>query len=588
MQIQTNNSAIYVGVYYGKQEHAPLEEIKAEFAQLTAQVINLKQRGEIILTGDFNAKLEINDGEITQHKSRNGAIMEEFIQNTGIDPISLKPQNGHWTRENRHNASEKSVIDYVLTTPNMTRQTKNLVIDEDGLLRMKGKNESDHNTITLQVKEQIQKDHTKRWIWRTNNKEAWHDFNKEMETTSVETTESYDCFEKHLKALMTRHLGKITIKPGAIRKPSNPEIKRLKREKKEAKKELKEARKNNGNATEKMTQYLETQKQLREEIEQYHKQRIQKITENITKNGGVNSREFWKIRKRILNQKTCEYDLVTEDDEKITDGNRQKEYIATYYEDLYQAREGNPGYERWTKHIKRTVKSLEAYLENAEDETPFSMKELEIAIRSLKTRKCPGPDNIPNEIFTKSSKATRYIYLNMFNKILRKREIPPQWLNGNITRLYKGKGTKGKCSNERGITLASNIGKLFERMVNNRATLMADMTDAQAGGQKGRAITDHLLTLKEAINAARTQKQPVYATFLDVTKAYDKAWIDAIMYVMNQRGINSQIWAIIKKLNENLTATIQTKFGPTRKNPYQGQHTTRGGPVSTAICPAYG
>ena len=174
-----------------------------------------------------------------------------------------------------------------------------------------------------------------------------------------------------------------------------------------------------------MTQYLETQKQLREEIEQYHKQRIQKITENITKNGGVNSREFWKIWKRILNQKTCEYDLVTEDDEKVTDGNRQKEYIATYYEDLYQAREGNPEYERWTKHIKRTVKSLEAYLENAEDETPFSMKELEIAIRSLKTRKCPGPDNIPNEIFTKSSKATRYIYLNMFNKILRKREIPP-------------------------------------------------------------------------------------------------------------------------------------------------------------------
>ena len=169
------------------------------------------------------------------------------------------------------------------------------------------------------------------------------------------------------------------------------------------------------------------------------------------------------------------------------------------------------------------------------------MKELEIAIRSLKTRKCPGPDNIPNEIFSKSSKATRYIYLNMFNKILRKREIPPQWLNGNITRLYKGKGTKGKCSNERGITLASNIGKLFERMVNNRATLMADMTDAQAGGQKGRATTDHLLILKEAINAARTQKQPVYATFLDVTKAYDKAWIDAIMYVMNKRGIYSQI-----------------------------------------------
>ena len=120
---------------------------------------------------------------------------------------------------------------------------------------------------------------------------------------------------------------------------------------------------------------------------------------------------------------------------------------------------------------------------------------------------------------------------------------------------------------------------------------MADMTDAQVGGQKGRATTDHLLILKEAINAARTQKQPVYATFLDVTKAYDKAWIDAIMYVMNKRGINSQIWAIIKKLNENLTATIQTKFGPTRKIHIKDSIRQGGGggvPVRAAICPAYG
>ena len=153
----------------------------------------------------------------------------------------------------------------------------------------------------------------------------------------------------------------------------------------------------------------------------------------------------------------------------------------------------------------------------------------------------------------------------MFNHILEKGNIPEQWLNGNITRLYKGKGTKGKCSNERGITLASNVGKLFERMVNNRATTKAQMTDAQAGGKKGRATVDHLLAFKEAVNAARSQKLPVYATFLDVTKAYDKAWIDAILYVMYKRGVNSKLWQIIKKLNENLTANIHTKYGPTRK-----------------------
>ena len=37
---------------------------------------------------------------------------------------------------------------------------------------------------------------------------------------------------------------------------------------------------------------------------------------------------------------------------------------------------------------------------------------------------------------------------------------------------------KRKCSNERGITLANNFGKLFERIVNNRITPKINMTEA--------------------------------------------------------------------------------------------------------------
>ena len=52
--------------------------------------------------------------------------------------------------------------------------------------------------------------------------------------------------------------------------------------------------------------------------------------------------------------------------------------------------------------------------------------------------------------------------------------------------------------------------------------------------------------------------------FLDVTKAYDKAWMQAILYTLHKSGIKGQDWRIIKRLNENLTAKIDTKYGPTR------------------------
>ena len=53
--------------------------------------------------------------------------------------------------------------------------------------------------------------------------------------------------------------------------------------------------------------------------------------------------------------------------------------------------------------------------------------------------------------------------------------------------------------------------------------------------------------------------------FLDVEKAYDKAWLDAIMYVLYNNGVKDRHWELIKLLNTNLTARIQTKYGLTRK-----------------------
>ena len=53
--------------------------------------------------------------------------------------------------------------------------------------------------------------------------------------------------------------------------------------------------------------------------------------------------------------------------------------------------------------------------------------------------------------------------------------------------------------------------------------------------------------------------------YLDVTKAYDKAWLDALLYVLNKRGIETENWQITKDINTNLTATIKTKYGNTRE-----------------------
>ena len=42
------------------------------------------------------------------------------------------------------------------------------------------------------------------------------------------------------------------------------------------------------------------------------------------------------------------------------------------------------------------------------------------------------------------------------------------------------------------------------------------------------------------------RKQTAYAVFLDVQKAFDKAWLDAILYVLNKNGVHGKKLSIIK------------------------------------------
>ena len=86
----------------------------------------------------------------------------------------------------------------------------NIILDETGNLRMKGRKESDHNTLTMKTKCQTRKALEKRRIWRTNNEESWEDFNEEMQNTPEDANK----FEKFLNKSMAQQLGKLPLYQG--------------------------------------------------------------------------------------------------------------------------------------------------------------------------------------------------------------------------------------------------------------------------------------------------------------------------------------------------------------------------------------
>ena len=564
VKIDNGKKKVYVGIFYGPQEKCSNEEAERQYAQLATQITKLKSMGEVILMGDFNAKLEVKNDRIQQEQSRNGKQLEKLLEETDTIPISLHENQQAWTRvRKRKDKIEKSVIDYIIMSKDIASITKLVYVDEAGTHKLKGKEETDHSTIIVETQYPAPSKTTKRKMLNLKDEQGWKKFNSAMKKKHADKMPAtYNEYEKNIKEAMKESFETITVNQGVYKYRKTEEAKALKKAKKLAKKEFETARQQEKKS--KLDEYIQAQKNLREELENMEKSRVEQRINLIIKEGGAGSDHFWKIRKKILAQgKNETYDLITEEGEHITDSTKSKEYIADFYENLYKAREGTAEYETWTNTIKESVEKMNQ--SELEEEPDFTQMELKAAIKTLKRGKSNGPDDIPNEVFIESDTETREIHRYVMNNVLQTIEIPEQWKEGNLKRLYKGKGAKGKCSNERGITLASNAGKLFERLINNRVVPNVEMTDAQAGGIKGRATVDHILVLKELTHIAKKRKEKLILTYMDVTKAYDKAWLDAIMYVLMNRGISTKLWKLVRELNTNLTTTIQTKYGPTRK-----------------------
>ena len=95
-----------------------------------------------------------------------------------------------------------------------------------------------------------------------------------------------------------------------------------------------------------------------------------------------------------------------------------------------------------------------------EENSTITIKELNTAIKALERGKATGPDEIRNEALIDANNTIRKKMLKIFKRIYEKEETPDEQKEGTIIRIYKSKGIKGQCANERGITLSSNLGKI--------------------------------------------------------------------------------------------------------------------------------
>ena len=125
--------------------------------------------------------------------------------------------------------------------------------------------------------------------------------------------------------------------------------------------------------------------------------------------------------------------------------------------------------------------------------------------------------------------------------------------------MYKGKGSKAKCGDYRGISLLEAVGKVFARLLLNRLTDLACpevIPEAQCGFLSGRGTVDMVFTARQLQGKCIEQSMSLYQVFVDFTKALNTVNRDAFWKILGKLGCPPSFVDKFRQLHRNMKAQV--------------------------------
>ncbi|GBP52997.1 Probable RNA-directed DNA polymerase from transposon BS [Eumeta japonica] len=167
-------------------------------------------------------------------------------------------------------------------------------------------------------------------------------------------------------------------------------------------------------------------------------------------------------------------------------------------------------------------------LEPEDDLTPVSLSEVQLLVKSLKTRRAPGLDGVSNKAIKCFSQPLLSLLVAIFNACLQNCYFPSVWKEAEVIGIHKPGKPRDLPASYRPISLLSGLAKLFERFLKTRLSnhLFGKglIIDEQFGFRPAHSCPQQVLRLVEYVMEGFKTKQKTVAVFFDVAKAFDRVW----------------------------------------------------------------
>ena len=236
---------------------------------------------------------------------------------------------------------------------------------------------------------------------------------------------------------------------------------------------------------------------------------------------------------------------------EISDGRQRErpsdEAFKQHFEKLL-----NPTVTPWSTDQQNAT---HVYLPVTDD--PIRVEEVISALQTLKASKSGGPSGVPPGLLRALPDTWIAFITELFKHLLQTTAYPTAWSVARLTILFK-KGNRSLCDNYRGIAVMDSLAKVYDAILNKRLSLWFTPDREQAGAQKGRGCTEHLITLRLLIDTAHAKHRKLYIIFVDFSKAYDRVPRDLLLMKMKDLGCGSQMASAITAVYRSTKMLLQS------------------------------
>ena len=272
-----------------------------------------------------------------------------------------------------------------------------------------------------------------------------------------------------------------------------------------------------------------------------------------------NAKQTWKGIRDILNvskKSKISINKIIFDKIAITESKKIAETLNTFFVNMGSTVEAK------IPCVSTCFKSfLKAPNPNTIFLNPCNSDEIIEIIKKFSTGKATGPFSIPTNLLIEFPHQFSTPLVILINKSLEEGCFPNLLKSAIVCPIFK-KNDKTNCANYRPISLLSNIGKIFERIMYNRIEKFLDHSnsiyDFQFGFRKKYSTNHALLSITEKIREYIDDKKFACGVFVDLENAFDTVNHAILISKLENYGIrnNSNKWIASYLENRSQKVTL--------------------------------